>query len=115
MAELVTTNSATPLDPVSVVVDPSGMVTHVWLRENISQKELTTQRDANSEMEVAPMVTYTADELYFVLPGNLSVEQVTESFDDLWDQYAPADDIEDRVTKLEQVVSSVAAAASLDL
>lgn len=107
MAEIVQTQSTTPLDRVTVVSDPSGMVTHVWLRTNIltEAKENSTSEDSD-----AP-VSYTADELYIVLPGVCSVESIENRFDILWNQYGDTRTVEDRLTELEEVVSSVAAAS----
>ncbi len=106
MTNIVQTQSATPLDKVSVVPDPSGMVTHVWLRTNIStesRENLTGEGDN-------PQTCYVADELYVVLPGVCSVESIEDQFDILWSQYGETRSIEDRLTNLEEVVNSVAAA-----
>lgn len=107
MAKIVQTQSTTPLDKVSVVSDPSGMLTHVWLRTNIS----TDSKESSTSEDDDPQISYTADELYIILPGICSVESIENQFDSLWAQYGETRTVEDRLTELEEVVSSVAAAS----
>lgn len=82
----------------------------MWLRTNIS-----TESKENSTSEGSgdgdSQVSYTADELYIVLPGVCSVESIENQFDILWSQYGDSRTVEDRLTELEEVVSSVAAAS----
>lgn len=59
-------------------------------------------------------ISYTADELYIMLPGICSVEVIENQFDALWAQYGETRSVEDRLTELEEVVNSVAA-ANMDL
>ena len=110
MSEIVQTQSTTPLDKVSVISDPSGMFTHVWLRSNISTKTVTNLTDEAEDTQIS----YTADELYIMLPGICSVEVIENQFDALWAQYGETRSVEDRLTELEEVVNSVAA-ANMDL
>lgn len=78
----------------------------MWLRTNISTdfKESLTSEDDD------PQISYTADELYIILPGICSVESIEDQFDTLWVQYGETRSIEDRLNNLEEVVNSVAAA-----
>lgn len=116
MSNVIKTNSATPLDRVTVIPDFSGMKTHVWLRKNIEQTNTNETLSSNEDASQNRMgMFYTADELYLVLPGSISVEQVTSNFDEIWDEYSQEESLDERVTRLEHVVSSVTSAISLDI
>ena len=88
------TQSSTPLDKVAVEIDPSGMLSHVWLRTNI-EKKIVAENDVSYTM-------YEADEVYITIPGVCTVESVESMFETLWTQAENSNaSINDRVSALE--------------
>lgn len=88
------TQSSTPLDKVAVEIDPSGMLSHVWLRANIEEK-IVTENDVSYTM-------YEADEVYITIPGVCAVESVESMFETLWAQAENSNaSLNDRISVLE--------------
>lgn len=93
------TSSATPLDKIVVEIDPSGMLSHVWLRKNIQE---VTKNDNDTSY-----VAYEADEVYLTIPGVCSIESITPMFETLWMQTENSEStINERVTALEEKMNS---------
>ena len=93
------TSSATPLDKIVVEIDPSGMLSHVWLRKNIQE---VTKNDNDTSY-----VAYEADEVYLTIPGVCSIESITPMFETLWVQTENSEStINERVTALEEKMNS---------
>ena len=88
------TQSSTPLDKVAVEIDPSGMLSHVWLRANIEEK-IVTENEISYTM-------YEADEVYITIPGVCTVESIEPMLETLWEQSENSNaSINDRVSALE--------------
>lgn len=93
------TSSATPLDKIVVEIDPSGMLSHVWLRKNIQE---VTKNDNDTSY-----VAYEADEVYLTIPGVCSIESITPMFETLWMRTENSEStINERVTALEEKMNS---------
>lgn len=105
------TSSATPLDKIVVEIDPSGMLSHIWLRKNIQE---VTKNDNG-----ASYTAYEADEVYLTIPGVCSIESITPMFETLWMQAENSEStINERVTALEEKMNSAMrsiAANTLDI
>lgn len=100
------TVSATPLEAVLIEARAGGVVSDVWLRKNI-KKDVA---DGGSEVETA-IEFYRADEIHFVQVGVPTVDEVTSSFDELWEAHAN-DDLTDseRINELESQLKATNAA-----
>ena len=100
------TVSATPLEAVLIEARAGGVVSDVWLRKNI-KKDVA---DRGSEAETA-IEFYRADEIHFVQVGVPTVDEVTSSFDELWEAHAN-DDLTDseRINELESQLKATNAA-----
>lgn len=93
------TSSATPLDKIVVEIDPSGMLSHIWLRKNMQE---VTKNDNDTSY-----VVYEADEVYLTIPGICSIESITPMFETLWMQTENSEStINERVTALEEKMNS---------
>lgn len=82
---------------------------NVWLRKNI---ETSTREVALNDSETATGTVYRYDEVHFVDYGFPTVENVRESFDELWSVHA-ADGmsvsarIDDAINRLEAIKASL--------
>jgi hypothetical protein len=74
---MIRTQSATPLD--SITVEVNGDVTDVWIRRNISIEEIV---DENGEY-----VAYCADEVHGRIPGSHSLGEVAAMAYELWNRF----------------------------
>lgn len=93
------TQSSTPLEPVVVERDPSGLVSHVWLRRDICEKQVPLESGEGS------YTVYEADEVHVTLSGTPTVEEVLEVFDSLWTAAERSSlTLDDRVTSLEESI-----------
>ena len=102
------TISATPLDAVSIEHDDGALYSHVWLRRDIVKDTADYGPESSYEF-------YTAEELYFKVAGTPTVEEITESFDALWDSHVNDDvTIAERVEKCEEA-NAVHDAAILEI
>lgn len=103
------TISATPLEAVLIEARAGGVVSDVWLRKNIEKVEKDIA-DVGSESETA-IEFYRADEIHFVQVGVPTVDEVTSSFDELWEAHAN-DGLTDseRIDELESQLKATNAA-----
>lgn len=72
------TKSATELAPV--LIDQTGPVAFVWLRRNIETVEEPLEDGGTQTM-------WVAEETRGLLLGLVTVEEVEEEFDSLWEQF----------------------------
>ena len=99
------TNSATPLEKIAIEIDPSGMLSHIWLRQNI---EKVTKNDNGLSS-----ISYEADEVYLTIPGVCSVESIAPKFDELWSQAEESEStLNERIAKLEENLNALTALLS---
>lgn len=96
------TSSATPLEKIAIEIDPSGILSHIWLRQNM---EKVTKNDNGSSS-----ISYEADEVYLTIPGVCSVESITPKFDELWSQAEESETTTDeRIAKMEEKINALMA------
>lgn len=100
------TVSATPLSAVLVEARAGGLTSDVWLRKNIEKDVADKGPEAEAEVEF-----YKADEIHFIQVGVPTVDEVTSSFDELWEAHAN-DDLTDseRINELESQLKATNAA-----
>ena len=87
--------------PSKVSVEKVGKFTSVWLRKNIIE-DTADQGPDGSE----PIAFWTWDEVFFSVPGNMTEEEASERFDELWDEYGEEFDAKAAIAELEKKVDS---------
>lgn len=95
---MIHTQSASPLDAVQV--ERRGLVTDVWLRQNIEQVDVELP-------EGGSQLLWEADEVAGTLPGAVTAESVAERFDALWAELEDA-----ALTDAERIAEARDAAAT---
>lgn len=71
--------SYSDVKPSKVSVEKVGKFTSVWLRKNIVEDTADSWPDGSE-----PITFWTWDEVFFSVPGNMTEEEASERFDELW-------------------------------
>ena len=71
-------------EPARVLVECTGAMADVWLRDNIEQDAMEQEQGEGT----ATCGFYRYDEVHFVTAGTPAVEEVEADFDALWEEHA---------------------------
>lgn len=82
--------------PNEVSVEKVGKFTSVWLRKNIVEDTADQGPDGSESVTF-----WTWDEVFFSVPGNMTENEASERFDELWDEYGEEFDARSAIAELE--------------
>lgn len=95
--------------PSKVSVEKVGKFTSVWLRKNIIEDTADQGPDGSGSIAF-----WTWDEVFFSVPGNMTEDEASERFDELWsahrDDGRPAEEVAAEARAAAEKASETAAA-----